>query len=145
MAYVKSFKSTQVYTSYMLVLEICISNNFQVCIMSCYTASKNRLYCIYIYNGGKQLFQLLWNMFLHIHYRMFHVLWHGSSNKLWNVTKFYSILFHTEWPTAYSCEDQLRGMPEVATAYFNVLMGPSNHATQVLSEMRLQKFQLPLN
>jgi len=56
-----------------------------------------------------------------------------------------SILFHTEWSIAYSCEDQLRGMPEVATAYFNVLMGPSKHATKVVSEMRLQKFQLHLN
>jgi len=56
-----------------------------------------------------------------------------------------SILFQTEWPIPYSCEDQLRRMPDVATAYFNVLMGPSNHATQVVSEMRLQKFQLHLN
>ena len=75
----------------MLVLVFCISNNFQVCIMSCYTAFKNRLYCIYIYNGGSQLLSLLRNKFLHMHYSTFHVLWLGSRNKLWNVTKFYSI------------------------------------------------------
>jgi len=80
-----------------------------------------------------------------MHYSMFHVLWFGSRNKLWNVAKFYSIIFHTEWSIAYSCEDQLQGMPQVATGYFNVLMGPSIHATWVVSEMRLQKFQLHLN
>jgi hypothetical protein len=80
--FVRSFKTTQLYASYTLVLVFCISNNFQICIMSRYTASTNWLYCIYIYNGGKQLLQLLWNTFLHMHYGMFHVLWLGSRNKL---------------------------------------------------------------
>jgi hypothetical protein len=44
MPFVNSFRISQLYTSYTLVVVFCIKSNLHGCIVSCYTASVNILY-----------------------------------------------------------------------------------------------------
>jgi hypothetical protein len=97
MAFVNSFRISQLYISYTLILVSYIQNNFLGCIVSCYTALVNNCTTIHLYSQSCQSITSvsMWNTFSHLFYDTFHNLWFGPKNNLWNVCKISSIMFYS--------------------------------------------------